>query len=357
MDSHQPDTEVSLPATPDRVLSFNVETFPSEDAWLEARRNGLGASDAASVLGLSRKSPLALYHEKLGLELDESREQRIRLLKMGHLMEPVIAGLFGEEVKAVGVREPPARFHLERSTLYPWLTCTVDRWGRDTTLPVDSLGAAAHPTEYIAEQAVVIELKNVSVFAASDWLDAGEVPLEYQVQVQHQLAVTGLKRGYIACTIGGIDFKWAPVERDDSFIAVLLQMESQFWDRLKAGEPPPADYLDSTRETLVQLRKQAKIDETKVIELPTEFIALREEHDSVEAQLTALKLRKEHIENQVRDYLVKQGAQFGTLRDGRGYSWKMQQRTDPVRTEPRTIAFPVLRRTGKVKGSTPVASN
>lgn len=337
----------------DREFAFNVERFRDEDEWLEARRNGIGASDAAVVLGLEhRQSPLSLYHEKLGLEHDEERAGRRRLLRMGLLMEPVIAGLFVDEVKTVELgafnveraRIPAVGYHLERSSTLPWLTCTVDRWGRDAELPATSLQAAAlAPAEYVAEQMVTVELKNVSLWAANDWLDLGEVPLGYQVQVQHQLAVTGAPRGYIAAVIGGVDFKWARIERDNDFIAVLLEKLDEFWRRVQRGDPPPADASDSTKATLNKLRALADVGDETPVELPAEFADLRDQHDALAEQLKELEEKKQGIENSVRDFLIQHNAALGVLRDGRSYSWKMQSRAGYV-VEP--TKFPVLRRLG-----------
>ncbi len=63
MDCHQPDAVGNLLATKDREFAFTSERYRSEDEWLEARRRGIGASDAAIVLGLEkRESPLTLAH-------------------------------------------------------------------------------------------------------------------------------------------------------------------------------------------------------------------------------------------------------------------------------------------------------
>lgn len=348
MDYHQQEESVPV-ETRDREFAFHVERFASEDEWLDARRQGIGASDAAIVLGLEkRQSPLSLYHEKLGLEHDEERDGRRRLLRMGLLMEPVIAGLFVDEVKTVrlggfpeGSRGFPDGYHIERSSALPWLTCTVDRWGTDVELPVGRRDDS--PAEYIAAQMVTLELKNVSLWAAQDWLDLGEVPLGYQVQVQHQLAVTGAPRGYIAAVIGGVDFKWARIERDETFIAVLLEQLEAFWRRVERGDPPPADASESTKTTLNKLRSLADIGEEIPVELPAEFATLRDEHDGLNDQIKELEEKKQGIENQVRDFLIKHNAALGVLRDGRSYSWKMQSRAGYL-VEP--TKFPVLRRLG-----------
>lgn len=350
MDSHPQAHEAIPPETPDREFAFSVETFASLDEWLEGRRHGIGASDAPTVLGLTKRhSPLALYHEKKGLELPEERAGRARLLQMGLLMEPVAAGLFELEVPTVSLVQNrpiawPNAYHLERSTVQPWLTCTVDRWGQDKELPLPEPSSGASPADMIAAGVVPVELKNVSVWAAQDWLDLGEVPLAYQVQVQHQMAVTGAQRGYVAAIIGGVDFKWARIERDDAFIALLLPQLEQFWDRLQRDDPPPADGLEDTKKVLNALRLRAEQSEV-VIELPIEFGELDEKRERLTAELKQLETEKNEIDNRIRAFMAERDepAAIGVLRNGVSYSWKIQHRNGYT-VQP--TKFPVLRRHG-----------
>lgn len=354
MDSHPQDHEATPLATADQEFAFDVESFANLDEWLEGRRHGIGASDAPTILGLTKHSPLALYHEKKGLELPEERKGRARLLQFGLLMEPVAAGLFEMEVSTVtlGHNRPiawPLKYHLERSRTVPWLTCTVDRWGKDDTLPLGTLQSGASPAGMIANIMVPVELKNVSVWAAQDWLDLGEVPLAYQVQVQHQLAVTGATRGYIAAIIGGVDFKWARIDRDDSFIAILLQQLEAFWQALETDTPPPADGLEETKKALNALRLRAEQSEV-VIELPPEFMDLDDKREQLATAIKDMEAEKERIDNTVRQYFIEHGAPepaaLGVMRDGRSYSWKVQHRAGYI---VEATKFPVLRRHGAKK--------
>lgn len=352
MDSHPQAPEETRPETPDREFAFTVESYGTLEEWLEARRQGVGASDAPTVLGLTRHSPLALFHEKKGLELPEERAGRARLLQFGLLMEPVCAGLFEMEVPTVRLGHNRdylalAPYHIERSTTKPWLTCTVDRWGADHELPMPELSTGASPAAMITARIVPVELKNVSVWAAQDWLDLGEVPLAYQVQCQHQMAVTGADRAYIAAIIGGVDFKWARIERDDSFIALLIEQLEQFWRRIEEDNPPPADGLEETKKALNALRMKAKQSEV-VIELPVEFAALDERREAYVSALKEITEKKEEIDNRIRAFMAERDepATMGVLRNGVTYSWKIQSRAGYT-VQP--TEFPVLRRQGPKK--------
>lgn len=50
-----------------------------------------------------------------------------------------------------------------------------------------------------------LECKTVSPYSADKWSD-GKIPMHYQMQVQHYLAVSGYECWYIAALIFGRDF-------------------------------------------------------------------------------------------------------------------------------------------------------
>ena len=69
--------------------------MPKPEGWHEARKSGLGGSDIAAVLGLSKwASPMDVWYQKRGLvdPLEESNAMR-----RGRLLEPAIAEWYAEE--------------------------------------------------------------------------------------------------------------------------------------------------------------------------------------------------------------------------------------------------------------------
>ena len=69
----------------------------------------------------------------------------------------------------------------------------------------------------------------------------GRHPDEYFLQVQHYMAVTGYGGCYIAALIGGNTFRWKFVPRDEELIAMLVQLEADFWQHVQSETPPPLD--------------------------------------------------------------------------------------------------------------------
>lgn len=96
----------------------------------------------------------------------------------------------------------------------------------------------------------IFEAKTTSAFKAGEWEDS--IPDAYQLQIQHYMAVTGYKAAYIAVLIGGNTFKWKCIERDDELISRLIQLESDFWQHVQDGTPPPLDGSDASAKFLAE---------------------------------------------------------------------------------------------------------
>ena len=108
-----------------RLPSAQFEQFADRPAWLEGRRTrGIGSSDAAAILGVSRfKSPLALYYEKLGIRAENPRAQELR--DWGLALEEPIAQRYSAITGRYVATTPP--HSIARSTVHPFAIASVDR--------------------------------------------------------------------------------------------------------------------------------------------------------------------------------------------------------------------------------------
>lgn len=182
--------------------------------WHEARRNGIGASEVAAILGLSPwQTPLQVYRAKMGVpnEIDED------LAYFGHALEAPIAQWIRDKHPEVGPVEPGIS---ARSVEWPWLTATPDRLAGDVGL--------VYP----------IEIKTSSAFSKDKWADG--VPLYYEAQVQTQLAVLGAPHGWLAVLHGGNQPELYRVNRDEEFIQDhLIPKTRAFWEEHVLAQVPP----------------------------------------------------------------------------------------------------------------------
>lgn len=217
----------------------NTKELSHED-WLEYRRRGIGGSDVAAICQMSRyKSPMAVYLDKIG-EISPIEDDP--KMKAGRILEPVIAEWFAEETGYRAWQQHAIFQHREHS----FMLANIDRW-----LPGQNAG---------------LECKNTSEYAAGDW-EGVEAPREYILQCNHYMAVTGADRWYLAVLIGGWNFQWRVIERDEELIQSLIEIERAFWHNHVLAQNPPAishqdtDYLknlypSSAPESIIHLPDQ-----------------------------------------------------------------------------------------------------
>lgn len=285
-------------------------------AWLEARRSGIGSSDAAAVLGVSPwGSPLSVYADKLGLSEDREATEAMR---WGNILEPLIAQEFAKETG----RQVQMAGKLIRSTDRPWQLATLD--AEQQAIGRDGVGA--------------LEIKATG-FRAGDWTDG--VPAHVYAQFQHQLSVSGYRWGSVAVLMFGCRLLWADVERDDDFIARMVEAESDFWRRFEAGEPPPPDGTDASAAALRLLYPH---DDGSTVELPGELIGLDAEREALKAEMKTAEARLAEIDAQIKGAIGS--ATVGVLLNGVRFTHKLQKR-GAYTVQP--TEFRVLRRSTKEK--------
>jgi len=205
----------------------------SGQAWLEWRRGGIGASDAAAIAGIDPyRGPISVWLDKSHRLVDFAAESEA--MQWGNLLEPAIAKEFEQRTGLVVDRQGLMLEHPE----HPWMRATIDAmiWeSRESVFTAVPLG--------------VLEIKTVAGFKSRDW-DAG-IPDHFQLQVQHQLAVTGHQHAWLAVLFGGQRMEIRELARDDDLIASLVELEENFWTKhVLADVPPTSDGLEATTEDL-----------------------------------------------------------------------------------------------------------
>jgi putative phage-type endonuclease len=198
-------------------MSYQVVTRTANTPeWLQARKQFLGASEVACVLGLSKWStPLGIYNDKLNPNISDDMTE---WQEWGHRLEDAIAQWVGD-AQGLTVMQSPG---LLQSVAYPWLGATPDR---------------------ITERGEPIELKTSDRFMADMWADG--VPDNYRIQVLVQMIVLGARRGYLAVLHGGNRPEFFTIDWDQNAVDAILQITEQFWvGHVKAGIAPDATTSD-----------------------------------------------------------------------------------------------------------------
>lgn len=285
------------------------------DKWLGERMLGIGASESPAVLGLSPwKSAYQLWAEKCGhieadsLDGNEPAEFGIRLER---LIAEAFADRTGREVNMW------PQYEIVRDHERNWFRCTPDATqeieGHDTGL---------------------VQIKTTSAYKAADWSDGP--PLMYQVQCQHELAVTGYDWGTLVVLIGGQKLRYFDIERNDRFIAAMLPKLEDFWHRVLSNTPPDVDGSFATAKILAKLHPD---DDGSTVELPAEAANWQREIEDAKEIIKAAEARKVAAENHVKAAIGD--CTFGMLPDGSRFSWKTQTRAEHIVQE---STFRVLRK-------------
>ena len=220
------------------LASFNLDSnkdlyivqYDSEEEWLKLRHDGIGGSDVAAVMGISKyKSPLKVYKEKLGLVHEEQSGNVF--IKKGKDLEALIRDQYVVPYmyeKGYYVKHP--EFMIINGTC-PWLRANLD----GIAVPVDTLDKNFTDN-------IVIEIKWVSEYAESNWFgdDYCGVPANYYAQVQHYMTVTGASKAII-CALFDKDWSmhYFEIPYDLKFAVELLSTTDKFYHINIEQQIPP----------------------------------------------------------------------------------------------------------------------
>lgn len=195
----------------------------TREQWLAERRNGIGGSDVAGILGLSPwSSPFAVWADKTG-RLPEKEDNEA--MRQGRDLEDYVAQRWCE-VTGKKVRRDNK---IIRNTDYPWALANIDR-------------------RVVGENAG-LELKTTSVMNLKAFKN-GEYPASYYGQCMHYIAVTGADRWYLGVLVLNQGFYHFTIERDEAEISALMAAEHDYWQYVTNDTPPPIDGGEATTEAL-----------------------------------------------------------------------------------------------------------
>lgn len=242
----------------------------SKSNWLKWRSKGLGGSDAACICGINKyKSPVELWMEKTGqIKPKESGEAAY----WGTILEPIVRKEFSlrSNLKVKIIKS------MLQHSKYDFMLANLD-------------GVVIDPE--CGE--CIFEAKTASIFKSDQW-DDDNIPQEYMLQIQHYMAVTGYNKTYIAVLIGGNQFKYKVVERDDELINMLIKLEEDFWEHVVTNTPPPMDGSEASKELLNKLYPLSNA-KTQII-LPDESINLINQYElSKDKEKEACEMKEEAV--------------------------------------------------------------
>jgi len=259
------------------------------------RKEFIGGSDIASILGVGWRTPLQVWAEKTGL-IEPKDISNVEAVQLGVELEDFIAHKF-EKATGKKVRRLPDGFRYTHKK-YPFMRCQIDRIieGKDENL----------------------ECKNVGEYRKDEWKN-DEMPQEVICQVQWGLMITGREIGNASALIGGNKHRFrSDIKADKELHSLMEDRAVDFWENyVLKGVAPVATSDDG--ETLLSLYPKEKSEEYLEDESDIdEVAALRQELDMHIKQMTE---QKKEIENKLK---LKIGDKMGIRSKKYFVTWREQ---------------------------------
>lgn len=210
-----------------------------DDAWREARKQGLGGSDISAVLGFSTyRSPWAVWAEKTGVRSwqdDESSDAA----DLGTELEP---WLLGKAARILGVPVRQTEFRTYAHPQHRWRTCSPDGVCDDGTL---------------------VELKTAGLASGygtpAGWAEGG-TPLGYEFQCRWSMHVMDAARIELVGLVAGMGVVHRTFHRDFAVEADLVDQVSAWHLRhVVEGVEPALGAVDN--DLMAKLYPRVSADE------------------------------------------------------------------------------------------------
>lgn len=276
-----------------------IACAPLSPEWYALRRQGIGGSDAAPALGMSKwGTPYSLYLDKRGEAdpIDETWE-----MKRGKAMEPLLRQNYADEtgrtVLEIG--------GIARSTKYPFMLYNPDG---------------------VTECGRLVELKTAAY--ATEWGDehSDEIPKEYLLQVQHGMIVMGQSACDVQVSIVGRKPRSFIIEADKELQEMIIENEAALWQEIVDGTPPPPTTAEDVARMYRVVNPGAMIATDEILATWLHLVGVR-------GQIKHLEEEKEIAEIAIKAFL---GEKDVLIRDTGAVmcTWKQQagaQRIDSKR--------------------------
>lgn len=291
--------------------------------WLEARRQGIGGSEIAAIVGVSKwRAPIDVWASKTGRTPQgfgqPDDDPTNQFLWWGTALEPLIARRYSVETGYDLIEDVGIVHHAEHSVL---------------------LGS---PDRLVKGMPRGLEIKN-SGYKGPEWGQPGtdQIPEHYLLQCAWYMAVCDLNRWDLAVLFGGNRCEIFTIHRNAGLEDFLLEAGLRFWrDYVVTDREPPVDSTERYGEYLAQ---KFATGNQEVITAPPELVAFAE-------QLYAANRFMEFAETKKREALNQLAAFIGQAKGTKHPNFKVTWvRSKPTSTVDFKSAFYLLLETAASK--------
>ena len=244
-----------------RNMKPEVINHSSKEEWLTTRMKDVTSSEVAALFGCNPYlTEFEMFHRKReGVVVQIVENERMR---WGTRLQDAIA---------LGIAEDNG-----------WKVRRADEYMR---LPVFRMGSSF---DFFIDDDGILEVKNVDSLVYRDgWEIDGnniEAPPHIELQVQHQLAVSGRKYAYIGALVGGNRVELLKRTPDEVVIGAIKAKVLQFWEDIADDKEPKPDW-ERDAKFISKLYSHAEPGKLLDIKGDVEFARLAEQYKAASAQI------------------------------------------------------------------------
>lgn len=249
---------------------------PLSEAWFEARRQGITATDLPKILGETEYgNAISVWMDKTGRPWEDEAGEAA---EWGNELEPVVAKVWCRRNDTNAAKpEMLGRRGAE------WMRASLD-------------GLVSRCPHGLTDKAYGcgLEVKTRSGFVTGLWRD--DMPDDVLAQVAWQRIVTDLGHIHVACLFGGQKMREYLYVRDDQLEAFLIQEATRVWQHVKDDTQPLAD----PNALLTRVLNALHPNREGVANLPaTETIAVLDNYETARLDVAEATRRKEAAKAQL----------------------------------------------------------
>lgn len=249
--------------------------FNNRSEWLDARRQGIGASEVSAIVGLNPwLTPYQLWRNKMGLDAPKIENFA---MKAGHYLESAVSNFFADE-SGVEIIQASVEDFMFVNPQKPYLRVSPDRtyWLPDLPHNDDNKG--------------ILECKTTQRN-----IDPEDLPKHWFCQVQMNLGVAGYEHGALAWLTAGREFGWRYIDYAPDFFGWLSEEVDRFWVDNVLGEKEP----EAISVNDVVLKYSRHVD-GNVLEVGDDVFAAYKDLKDLKKQIAALEEHKETLEERLK---------------------------------------------------------
>ena len=246
------------------------------DEWLDWRRQGIGASDIAAILGISPwASPWSVWADKMRLLPPQPDSGK---MEFGRRAEAMIASWFEDETGLDVDFIAGEEIRLQHPD-HDWARSSPDGVVYEGIKSATPLGG--------------LEMKTAP--AGKRW---DEIPAHYQAQGQWQMHTSSKWERVWFAVLHGWRLEIYELERDQADIDMMAERASEFWhDHVLAGVEPEVDGHEATARAIAAVYPDAR---DRQVELGDRAAGALAELAVAKGEVRAAKAEQDRLTNIVK---------------------------------------------------------